>query len=243
MAKEKTWFQKLGYKQNPFIIKPYAFNEDLQGYRVQIRKVNTSIKRGRVIFIEGDYGVGKTAVLKEIIKAFKGKKKLIYYSANRSEGSIPFDALIKGRAGPLGKMFGVRPKELILMIDEAQKLTLHDCEKIEYLIKKGHFRSVILVSDSYAKANLTDSLRRKIGNKVLSLGEVISDYTAVKIVRTRLGKKNRKFMQPKIIKEVFERANRNPRTLLEHLEDIARYVVEEKGAEKVTPEDVAYVLA
>ena len=242
MKHEKNWYEKLGYKNNPFVIKPYAFDEELSGYKKEIRKANTSIKRGRAIFIEGDYGVGKTSVLKQIIDEFRGKRKLVYYAANRSEEGIDFDALVKGRAGPIGKLLGIRPKDLILMVDEAHKLTLHDSENIEKLIKKGHFKSIILVADSINKVNLSSGLRKKIGNKILNLSEILSDYQAVKIVKTRLGKSSR-FIPPKIAKLVFEKAGRNPRKMLEYLEDISRYAVEEDGAEKVTEEHVMYVLA
>lgn len=239
---EKTWFETLGYKQNPFMIKPYAFEENLQGYKPYIRKVNSTLRRGRVVFIEGDYGVGKTSVLKQIIDEFKGKRKLIYYSANRSEGSVDFDMLIKGRAGPIARFFGIMPKQLILLIDEAQKLTLHDCERIETLIESGYFKSVVLVSDDMRKTNMTAGLKRKIGDNIIQLGELLTENHAVKIVKDRLGKES-KFISPKIAKLIFEKAGKNPRRMLEYLEDISRYVVEEKGQDKVTEEDVIYVLA
>lgn len=239
---EKTWFEKLGYEQNPFMIKPYAFEDNLQGYKSYIKKVNAVLKKGKVVFIEGDYGVGKTAVLKQIINEFKGKRKLIYYSANRGDGGVDFDALIKGRAGPIGRFFGIKPKELILMIDEAQKLTLHDSEKIETLIDEGYFKSVVLVSDDMRKMNMTAGLKRRIGDQIVLLGELLTENHAVKIVKDRLGKDS-KFISPKVSKLIFEKSGKNPRRMLEYLEDISRYVVEEKGEDKVTEQDVIYVLA
>jgi chromosomal replication initiation ATPase DnaA len=239
---EKTWFEKLGYEQNPFIIKPYAFEDNLQGYRSYIKKVNSALKRGRVVFIEGDYGVGKTSALKQIIDEFSGKRKLIYYSANRSDSGVDFETLIKGRAGPIARLFGIKPKQLILMIDEAQKLTKHDCEKIEDFIDEGYFKSVVLVSDDIRKTNLTAGLKRRIGDRILQLGELLTENHAVRIVKDRLGRES-KFISPKVAKLIFERAGKNPRRMLEYMEDISRYVVEEKGADKVTEEDVVYVLA
>ena len=161
--KEETWFEKLGYKQNPFMIKPYAFEDTLRGYAPHIRKVNAGLKRGRVVFIEGAYGVGKTSVLKQIINEFKGRRKLIYYSANRGDGGVDFDALIHGRAGFFGKLFGVKPKELILMIDEAQKLTQKDCENIERLADEGYFKSIVLVSDDMIFFHRVCCITGKVG--------------------------------------------------------------------------------
>lgn len=239
--KEAAWFEKLGFKHNPFMIKPYAYNEELHGYKPYIQKINNSIKNGKVIFIEGDYGIGKTSVLKQVIDEFKGQNKLIYYSANRSEGGIDFDALIKGRAGFFGKMFGNMPKNLILMIDEAQKMNMHDCEKIENLIDEEYFSSVILVSDDMKKVNLSKKLKKLIGKEVIDLNSAFTESNAQKMVKDRLGDES-DFMPSKAVKLIYLKSNKNPRRMLENLEDVSRFVIEEKDKKKVSEADVKEAL-
>lgn len=242
MSREETWYEKLGFKQNPFTIKPYAFGDELQGYNNQIKKIATGLKNGKVMFIEGEYGIGKTSVTKQIIDEFKGKRKLIYYSANRKEGEIDFDNLIKGRAGPIGKLFGIRPKGLVMIIDEAQKMNLHDAEEVEKLIKSKHFKSVVFISDDMNRVTLTNGLKRRIGKQVINLSNLLSDNMAFKIVKSRLGDNNN-FLSKDIVKQVFDKAGKNPRKMLEYLEDVSRYAIEEKGAKKIKKEHVRYVLA
>lgn len=242
MSKEKTWYETLGYKTNPFSIKPYAYNEQLQGYSNPMKKISTSLKKGKILFVQGEYGVGKTSITKQIIDEFKGKRKLIYYSANRKEGEIDFDALIKGRAGPIGRLFGIRPKGLVLIVDEAQGINLHDSQEIEKLMRSKHFKSVVFISDDIAKVNMTDGLKRRIGKQIINLNDVLTENQAVNIVKTRLGDDSR-FISKSIVKMVFKKANKNPRRMLEYLEDISRYAVEEKGAKKVNEKHVQFVLA
>lgn len=239
--KESTWFKNLGFNHNPFMIKPYAYSDELHGYKPYIQKINASIKNGKAVFIEGDYGVGKTSVLKQVIDEFKGQKKLIYYSANRSEGGIDFDSLIKGRAGFFGKMLGQKPKDLILMIDEAQKMNMHDSEKIESLVEEGYFRSVVLVSDDMKKVNLSKKLRKMIGKEVIDLGAAFTETNAQKMVKDRLGDES-DFMPAKVVKLIYLKSNKNPRKMLENLEDVAKYAVDEKEHKKVTESDVKEAL-
>lgn len=240
--KESAWFKKLGFNHNPFMIKPYAFSDELHGYKPYIQKINTSINNGKVIFIEGDYGVGKTSVLKQVIAEFSGQKRLIYYSANRSEGGIDFDSLISGRAGFFGRMFGQKPMNLILMIDEAQKMNLHDSEKIEELIEQGYFKSVVLVSDDIKKVNFSKKLRKMIGKEVIDLGEAFTEQNAQKMVKDRLGDES-DFMPSKVVKLIYTKSLKNPRKMLENLEDVAKYTIDEKDRKKVTESDVKEALA
>ena len=240
--KDETWYEKIGYKENPFMIKPFAFNEELSGYKNEISKVNTMLNAGKLIFIKGDYGLGKTSVLKQIIDEFKGKRKLIYFSANRSEGGIDFETLIKGRAGPIGRLFGIMPKDLILLVDESEKLTMHDSKNIEYFIKNNNLKSVLFVSDTFENVNLTEGLKKKIGNRIIDLSEVLSENQAVNIIKSRLGK-NANMVSTKIAKLVFKHANKNPRKMLEYMEDISRYAFGEKCAKRITEDHVRFVLA
>lgn len=238
---EKTWFEKLGHKTNPFMIKPYAFNDELHGYSEYKNKVISTIKNGKAVAIQGEYGVGKTSLLKQVIDEFKGQKKLIYYSANRIEGGIDFDSLISGRAGFIGRMFGQKPKDLILMIDEAQKLNRHDCEKIESLIEDGYFRSVVLVSDDMKKVILTPKLKKMIGKNIINLGNALTENNALKMIKDRLGDSS-DFIPAKVGKLIYVKSGKNPRRMLENLEDISKHAVDEKERKKMTADDVKAVI-
>ena len=85
--KKLTWFHELGFFDNPFSIKPAAFDNELMGYSQVIKEINDKVAGSYIVFISGEYGTGKTTVLKKIINEFKGKKQVIYYNYNQSEKS------------------------------------------------------------------------------------------------------------------------------------------------------------
>ena len=78
MRKEKVWYEKLGYKYNPFTIKPGFFDDEVVGYDKEVEKLIKQLNTHTMVFLEGEYGQGKTTILKYLINEFSGKKKVIY---------------------------------------------------------------------------------------------------------------------------------------------------------------------
>src|SRR3989338_7555729 len=91
ITKMEPWYKEIGFFSNPFSIKPLAFHDEVIGYDIDL--VFNKIENGEVLFIEGDYGKGKTTILKKIIRRFGGKRELIYYSCNITDNNIDFDRL------------------------------------------------------------------------------------------------------------------------------------------------------
>ena len=58
------WYKELGFYNNPFSIKPMAFHDEIIGYDVDL--VLGKIGNGEVMLIEGNYGKGKTTILKVV---------------------------------------------------------------------------------------------------------------------------------------------------------------------------------
>ncbi len=101
----ELWYRQLGFYNNPFSIKPAAYTDSVFGHEAAMQEVVKKVKEGGILFIEGDYGAGKSLILKKIIHAFGGKKEVIYYSCNITESKIDFDALIEGRMGFWSRLF------------------------------------------------------------------------------------------------------------------------------------------
>ena len=112
---EKIWYKALGFRQNPFSIKPGHLHDEVIAY--DLDSIFNKVDYGEVIFIEGPYGSGKSTILKNLIREFGGNKQVVYYSANRTSKNINFADLLKGKFGPLRRLFGGLPKDLILLLD------------------------------------------------------------------------------------------------------------------------------
>lgn len=177
--KKLTWYHNLGFFSNPFSIKPAAFQNELMGYESKIKDINRQISNSSIIFIFGEYGTGKTSVLKRVIDEFKARKrgfftgkKVIYYSCNQSDKSIDFDKLLVGAGGFFSRLFNIRKKNMIILIDEAQDLNMKDIRGIQEYHGKGFFKSVVFVSGKKGGLILSEGLKRLIGNNKYLFGSL-----------------------------------------------------------------------
>jgi len=230
--KKLTWYHELGFFDNPFSIKPAAFHNELMGYNQTIKEINKKVEKSNIIFISGDYGTGKTTVLKKIINEFKGKKQVIYYNCNRSEKSIDFDELLTNVSW-WRKLLGMRKKNMIILLDEAQDMIKKDIEQAKNYHDEGFFKSVIFVSK---KEDITKELEELIGKNKFKLG-IIDKTEAVKIVRKRIG--SLKFISDQNIIKIFNK-NVNPRSFLKNCEDVCRHAFE-NGSKEVTEEHIKII--
>ena len=233
--KKLVWYQELGFFNNPFSIKPAAFHNELMGLNQIIKEINNKVAGSNIIFISGGYGTGKTTVLKKIINEFKGKKRVIYYNYNQSERSIDYDELLTNVSW-WRKLFGIRKKNMIILLDEAQDMNKKDLTQIKAYYDEGFFKSVIFVSKE-EDMKLTKELEELTGKNKFRIGNV--DKTeAVKIIRKRIG--NLKFISDQNIIKIFNK-NKNPRSFLKNCEDVCRNAFE-NGSKKATEEHIKKVL-
>lgn len=225
---QKIWYRELGYYTNPFSIKPAAFSDAVHGYEELVNEIVTNIHASGLIFIEGEYGEGKTTILKRLINEFGGHGKVIYFSCNRVEQRLNVKKLLNDRYGFLGGLFDLQPKNMILLLDEAQVLDDKDYEKLMRYYESGNFLSVVFVGKQYDPTSLPERLRRLI--KVVRL-EKLSNSEAVKLVRKRTGAFQ--LLDDEAIADIFEKSNRNPRQLLKNCEELCKLAYE-RGDKKVT---------
>lgn len=230
----ELWYKEFGFYNNPFSIKPLAFHDEIIGNSV--RDMISKIEKGNIIFIEGEYGNGKTSVLKRILREFGGSRRLVYYSCNRTEKYIDFDNLLVGRYGFIGRLFRIKPKDMILLLDEAQELSAEDADKLKNYYKRN-FWSIVLVGHKYDGLQI-NGLKEAIGDNVISLRKLNADE-AIRLIRRRIGNLN--FLPDNVIKVIFEKSKMNPRRLLKNCEEVCKYSYS-KGARQVMLEHVNKVL-
>jgi predicted AAA+ superfamily ATPase len=202
----EIWYRQLGFHNNPLSIKPGAFQDGLNGYKEMIDEISYNILSNKNVFIQGEYGEGKTTILKKLINDFGGKKQVIYFSCNRIEKRINVKRLLNGRYGFWGKMFDLRPRNMILLLDEAQALEKKDYEKLLNYHNSGFFRAIVFVSQSYEADKVPPNMAKTI--KVVKL-KGISEEDALKIIRKRVG--SLPLMPDAIIKTIFAKSNKNVR--------------------------------
>ncbi len=234
------WYNKLGFFSNPFSIKPAAFHNELFGNSDVISEIVKKTSERGVIFVSGEFGTGKTTVLKRLIAKlrsgfFKGKK-VIYYNCNRSERSIDYDSLLIGAGNFVGKLFRIRKRNMIILLDEMQDMNKRDLERVKDYYDREFFKTVVLVSKR-ENLELTEELKMEIGSDGFRLGDM-SDDEAVEMVRKRIG--DLKLLSDEMILEIF-RKDKNSRNFLKNCEDVCRVAFESRNLE-VLDEHVLKVL-
>ena len=214
------WFKKIGFHNNPFSIKPAAFHDELISYDLEY--VYGKISDGEMIFIDGQYGTGKTTILKNIINRFRGQKKVVYYNFNRHD-EFNIVKLVNGANSSINKVIGIFPKNLIVLLDEVEKINQADGNKLLDFYDEGIIKSIIFVNNDYYASKLPKDLEERLNGNIIRTRE-LSLNDAIKLIRKRIG--NIDLLTDSIIKTIFRRANSNPRKFLEYAEDICRFAVD-----------------
>lgn len=230
----ETWYESLGFSTNPFTIKPAALNNDIFG--IQSQPIIEKIGNGETQFVEAPLGMGKTTLLKSIIAKFGGKRKLVYANCIKNE-CLEVRELLKN-ATLKGKLFGTMPREMIMMIDEAQSISQEDAQEITDYMQDGRIKSVVFFGTQYKKKQLTDQLNKSLNGNIITIPYMTPDE-AVQLVRKRTG--NLKLLPDYVIRELYGRAAGNPRRLLQHCEDICRKAAE-LSIKELTLTDIGILL-
>lgn len=219
----ETWYNQLGFYNNPFSIKPAAFHDEILGDNGVVDEVLDRIRSGSVLFVDGDYGAGKTTILKRIIHEFGGKRKVVYYSCNRSENGLDVERLANGGRSFFEKIFGSDPKNMILLLDEVQDLGEKDCEALYQSFSDKVFKSIVLVGKDFKKVNFGNGLKNLVGSNVIKMKK-LDNEGAIEFIRKRIG--NLKILSDNAIKLLNKKAEGNPRRLLKNCEEVCKYAVE-----------------
>ena len=220
----EMWWRKLGFYTNPFTIKPAPFDNKVFGQDKILEDLYYKIPAGTMSFIEGRLGTGKTTILKNLISKFRGRGKVIYFSCNRIDSELNIEELLKGKYGFWGRLFGMMPKDMIVLLDEAQQLSAVNTERIKYFFDQGNIKSVLLTGTDYGNTNLHESVKERIGHDGLFKINELTDEQTIAFVRNRVG--NTTLVNDDILKKLWHLSGRNPRRLLQRLDRTFRYAVE-----------------
>ena len=90
---EELWFRTLGFYNNPFSIKPAAFSDEVIGYNLD--EVFDKIDSGKIVYVIGGFGTGKTTLMKHIIRRFGGRRQVVHVTIS----NVPKDPKMGRRPG------------------------------------------------------------------------------------------------------------------------------------------------
>ena len=234
---DEPWFKEAGFFHNPFSIKPSFYNYEVEGYGDIIGEVDKGILQNKIIVIEGEFGTGKTSILKAIINHYRGQKRVCYQSCNMIKGELNIDSLLMGKYGALGRLLKIKGKNMLLLLDEANELHRNDFEKIKMYLGT-HIRSVILTTDNIE--HLTIQIDKGDDSLIYISLNKLTPSNAVELVRKRIG--NVDMVSDEMLEYIYSKSDDNPRMYLENCEDVFRYAFE-NNFKVISEEDVDTALA
>jgi nucleoside-triphosphatase THEP1 len=227
---KKTWYEELAYMQNPFSIKP-IYSVEIRGRDDVAQKVKEVIKAKNMAVIHGTYGSGKTSFLKQIIDEFKGKRKVVYFSCNRIVDGLDVHKLLTERT-LFSKLFNIKSKDMILLLDEADYLTDSDYKQILTQYKKGYIKSVLFITHNIKKFQAPQTILDEIGKNEFTFAK-LSNYQIIQVVRDRVGETP--LLPDDIVTKIYANSD-SMRHFLKSCEQFMKYMVENKR-KKATARD------
>jgi len=234
---KEMWYQELGFEENPFTIKPVKHRDQLVGVDEKARDIIKLIQAGKVVFITGDYGRGKTSLLQRIIKRFQGQRKVAYFSGNQIEKHLDMDSILINAGGFFSRLFRVKSEDVILLLDEVQDLNQNDVDEIVSAYEEGYLKSVIIVSAQLSPQKADEMFGGLIGKNTFEL-EGLTEDQALELIKSRVGEIA--LLPDEVILRIHG-IDPNPRSILKNCEDVCKFAVE-SGDEKVTEDHIEKVL-
>jgi replication-associated recombination protein RarA len=208
------WYEELDFDENPFIAdSKYVGNEDL------LEEAFYSIISGSIVIVESEPGMGKTRLMKEVVKKFGGKGKLVYINGRNMDKELNVESIIQKKKGWLRK----NPKNMVLLLDDVEHISEKNMERIKYFFDQNYIRAVILATNKPEELKLSDSLKQRVW-KNMKMGS-LSDYEAVQVVREKIGDE---MLSDRIIKTVYKESGKNMKKFMENCEIMCKAFIDNK---------------
>lgn len=233
------WYEELDFDENPFSTNPKKFANQLVGMETILEDVFYRVAAGSMVFIEGKKGSGKSSILWNVIKKYRGKGKIIYFDCAQIEKELNIERLLINKHGFIrGRILNKKPRGMILLLDNIEELSKRNSERVKYFFDQGYLLSVVFVGASYDKTKFSKSLKERIGSRVIRT-MVLEFYQAVSLVRNRIGDLD--IISDELIEDIFKSSGKDLFKFLQNLDSIFSFAVE-NNEEKITKQTIKKVI-
>ncbi len=216
------WYEKLDFDENPFSTDPRENHDKLIEMDEIIEEMFYRIRSGSMLVIEGGPGSGKTTLLMIAAKKFGGKRNVVYIDCKRLDKKLNITHVLENKYGLLGRLFNKKPKNMIVLMDNISSLSKLNTERLKYYFDQNYIKSIIFTCEKYSKVNFSESLRDRIGKRVVKIPK-LSPEDAVDIVYARIGESE--LFNDKLIKKIFKMSKNSVKQMLVNCEKATKSAV------------------
>jgi hypothetical protein len=215
-----TWFEQMGFKENPLDMRP---NPLLVGLERQEDQLTNHILKGDICFLNGLTGSGKSSLLVKIQRGMKDHA-FIYLDAQELPDDFDLEESLKDKRTILDKVrFKEYPsKPVVLIIDEFQatdKSVVLDARAKWENPNNQRVKSIVIAQISKQLKNVTPAFKERLGSKIITL-PTLDDDEMREIIKLRLMSRRGVNYYNKLHNEAVNLlvacADGNPRRLLEY---------------------------
>ncbi len=228
------WYEELDFDENPFDTNPIKFSNKLVGMDEIFDELVYRINAGSMVFLQGKKGTGKTALLWRVIKKYRGRGKVIYVDCGALDTELNIEELLVRKYGIMGSLFRVRPKGMILLLDNISELSKRNTERVKFFFDEGYIHSVVFAGPDFGSVKFSKSLKDRIGKRIITLKE-LEPFQAITAVRGRIGETE--IISDELIESVYVKSGKEMPALLRNLEALFSKAVETKK-QSITKEDL-----
>ncbi|MBT3721526.1 AAA family ATPase [archaeon] len=211
------WYETFDFDENPFSIDARENFDKLVDMEEHVEEMNYRINAGSMLVVEGPEGSGKTTLLMMAADKFGGRRKVVYVDCEILDKNLNITHVLQERFGIIGRLFNKKPKNMILLMDNVNYLSKKNTERIKYYFDQNYIKSIIFTANSYSRAKFSDSLRDRIGQRIVKLPKYNKDL-AVEVIMSRTD--NNEMFNDQIITKIFK-SSKNLKELLHNCEKVA----------------------
>mgnify|MGYP001561460340 CR=1 FL=1 len=219
------WYEKLGFDENPFSTDSRLNHDKLVNMDGAIEEIFYRINSGSMLAVEGKEGNGKTTLLMIAAEKFGGKKNVVYLDCKILDKKLNITKVLQERYGFFGRLLDKKPKNMVVLMDNVDRLSEKNTERLKYYFDQNYIKSIIFATSSYKRAKFSDSLRDRIGRRLVILPK-LTDEDAVDIIRNRIGESE--LFNDSLIKKIFNISKNSVKELLKNCEAVAMSAAKKK---------------
>ncbi|MFH0870645.1 MAG: AAA family ATPase [archaeon] len=216
----RTWYEQLGFKENPLDMRP---NPLLVGLERQEEQLINHILKGEICFLNGLTGSGKSSLLMRVQQNLKSHA-FLYLDAQELPDEFDLEESLKDMRTVVDK---IRLKEWpskppVVIIDEFQasdKSVILDARAKWENPDNKRIKSIVIAQISKQLKNVTPAFKERLGSRIITL-PTLDDDEMREIIKLRLQSRRGTNYYNKLHNEAVNLlvacADGNPRRLLEY---------------------------
>lgn len=214
-----TWFEQLGFKENPLDVRPSPL---LVGLERQEEQLVNHILKGEICFLNGLTGSGKSSLLVRVQRNLRNHA-FVYLDAQELPKNFNLEEELKKKRSFFDKLTlkEFPSKTPVLIIDEFQatdkNLILDARAKWENPENKK-IKSIVVAQISKYLKNVTPAFKERLGNRIIEL-PTLDDEEMKEILKLRLQTRWANYynkLHNEALNLLVACADGNPRKLLEY---------------------------